>query len=62
MNQEFLSAFTDIIRDQLARENIIQIKGLGTFKQEHIQQFQEQHSNGQVVMVPPRDVVTFIPD
>lgn len=62
MNQEFLSAFTDIIRDQLVRKNSITIKGLGTFKKEHIQQFQQQHTNGRVVMMPPKDIVKFIPD
>ncbi len=62
MDQKFLTAFANVIRDQLVRKNSIQIKGLGTFKQEHVQQFQQQHSNGQVVMMPPKDVVTFIPD
>lgn len=62
MDQEFLTAFADIVRDQIVRKNEISIKGLGTFKPEHIQQFQQQHANGQVVMMPPKDVVKFIPE
>ncbi|MFH5832340.1 HU family DNA-binding protein [Halalkalibaculum sp. DA3122] len=62
MKKEFLDAFADIVRDQVARKNEIQIRGLGTFKQIHLKQRQQQHANGQVVMVPPRDVITFIPD
>lgn len=62
MEKEFLTALSEIIRDQIVRKNEIQIKGLGTFKQEHIRQHQQQHSNGQVVMVPPKDVVKFIPE
>ncbi|MDR8394218.1 HU family DNA-binding protein [Aliifodinibius sp. S!AR15-10] len=62
MEKEFLAAFADIIRNQLVRKNDITIQGLGTFKQEHIKQFQQQHKNGQVVMMPPKDIITFIPD
>ncbi|MDZ7691811.1 MAG: HU family DNA-binding protein [Balneolaceae bacterium] len=62
MEKEFLSALSDVVRDQIVRKNEIHISGLGTFKQEHIQQYQKQHPNGQVVMVPPKDVVKFIPE
>ncbi len=62
MDKEFLKAFTDIIRDQVVRKNEVEIKGLGTFRQQHIRQFQQQRTNGQVVMMPPKDVVQFIPD
>lgn len=61
MKKEFLTAFTDIIRDQIVRKNEIEIQGLGTFKQRHINQNQQQHTNGQVVMLPPKDVIKFIP-
>ncbi|MDX1637368.1 MAG: HU family DNA-binding protein [Balneolaceae bacterium] len=62
MDKEFVTAFADIIRDQIVRKNVITIKGLGTFKQIHRKQYQKQHSNGQVVMMPPKDEIEFIPD
>ncbi len=62
MDTEFLTAFADIVREQMVRKNEIQIKGLGTFKQQHRKQFQQQRTNGQVVMMPPKDIVKFLPD
>lgn len=60
MQKEFLTALADTIRDQVVRKNEIHIKGLGTFKQVHKKQYQKQHANGQVVMIPPEDQVKFV--
>lgn len=60
MEKEFLSAFADIVRDQLVRKNEVKIEGLGIFRPKHVKQFQEQYPNGKVVMMPPRDVIKFI--
>ena len=62
MDKEFLTAFTDIIREQVAQKNEIRIQDLGTFKKDHRKQFQQQRSNGQVVMMPPKDTIKFLPD
>lgn len=62
MEKEFLAAFAEIIREQVIQKNEVQIQGLGIFRKDHIKQYQEQHADGQVVMMPPKDVIRFIPD
>lgn len=62
MEREFIIAFADIIREQIAQKNEVRVKDLGTFRQKHIQQFQQQYANGQVVMMPPKDEIEFIPE
>lgn len=62
MEKEFLDAFKDIIREQTVQKKVVHIKGLGAFKREHIKQFQEQYADGRVVMLPPRNVIRFIPE
>jgi len=59
MEKEFLDAFADIVREQLVQKNDVEIGGLGTFRPKHVKQFQQQYPNGKVVMMPPRDVITF---
>ena len=62
MDSEFLKAFSEIVREELARKNKIQLDGVGAFKLEHQKQFQRQYENGRVVMMPPKDTITFIPE
>ncbi|MDX1618389.1 MAG: HU family DNA-binding protein [Balneolaceae bacterium] len=62
MEEEFLAAVTEIIREQVVQQNEIKISGLGTFKREHIKQSQEQYESGRVVMKPPKDVIRFVPE
>lgn len=62
MEKEFLSAFADIIREQVVQKNEVQISDLGVFKREHVSQFQEQFADGRVVMMPPKDEIRFIPE
>lgn len=62
MNQEFLQAFVEVVREQMARRNNVRIEGVGSFQVEHRKQFQKQYDNGRVVMMPPQDVIRFIPE
>ena len=62
MEEQFLKAFTDIIREQVARKNKVQIEGIGSFRLEHKKQFQKQYDNGRVVMMPPKDLIRFTPE
>lgn len=62
MGQQILGALTEIIREELARKNEVTIDGLGIFKSEHQKQYQKQFDDGRVVMMPPKDKITFIPD
>lgn len=60
MDQAFKEAFREVIREQVVRKNEVELDGLGTFRFEHRNQFQRQYDNGRVVMMPPRDTITFI--
>lgn len=62
MDKEFLKAFSEVVREEVARKNEVQIEGVGAFRFEHQKQFQKQYENGRVVMVPPKDTITFIPE
>lgn len=62
MDSEFLKAFTEVVREEVARKNEVRISGMGSFQFEHQKQFQKQYDNGRVVMMPPRDTITFIPE
>lgn len=62
MDQEFLGALAEVIREELTKKNEVTIDGLGVFKPEHKKQYQQQFDDGRVVMMPPKDKITFIPD
>lgn len=62
MDQEFLGALAEVIREELTKKNEVTIDGLGVFKPEHQKQYQQQFDDGRVVMIPPKDKITFIPD
>lgn len=62
MNQTFLRVFSEIIREQVSQKNEIEVKGLGVFGYQHRKQYQRQYNDGRVVMMPPKDLITFIPE
>ena len=62
MDDKFLEALTEIIREQVTRKNKVQIEGIGSFSLEHKKQFQKQFDNGRVVMMPPEDLIRFTPE
>lgn len=62
MDQEFLGTLAEVIREELTKKNEVTIDGLGVFKPEHQKQYQQQFDDGRVVMMPPKDKITFIPD
>lgn len=62
MDKEFIKAFSEIIREEVTRKNDIQLDGIGRFEFEHKKQFQKQFDSGRVVMMPPKDTITFIPE
>lgn len=43
-------------------KNSVEISGLGTFKAVHQSQHQEKRADGNTVMMPPRDVIEFVPE
>lgn len=62
MSTEITGALAEIFREEISKKNKIKIEGLGTFRHEHNKQHQQQYKDGKVVMVPPKDVIKFIPE
>lgn len=62
MNKKFLKAFSEIVREQIVRKNEVKVDGVGSFEFKHRKQFQKQFENGRVVMMPPKDTITFVPE
>jgi len=62
MDNEFLKAFSEVVRDEVAKKNEVQLEGIGSFQFRHRKQFQKQFDNGRVVMMPPKDTISFIPE
>lgn len=62
MNEKFLKAFAEVVREQVVHKNKIEIDGIGSFQLEHQKQFQKQYDNGRVVMMPPKDKIRFTPE
>lgn len=59
MKKLFIQKFKEIIREQIAEGNQVNIEGLGKFEKVHEKQEQKKYENGRVVMLPPRDKVEF---
>jgi nucleoid DNA-binding protein len=62
MDKEFLRAFSEVVREEVTQKNNVQLEGIGRFKLEHKKQFQKQFDSGRVVMMPPKDTITFVPE
>lgn len=62
MNKQFLKAFSEVVRREVAQKNEVQLDGVGAFRHRHQKQFQKQFENGRVVMMPPKDTISFIPE
>lgn len=62
MNTEIAKALTEIIRNHAIKKNSVNIEGLGTFRAVHRKQHQAQYQNGRVLLIPPKDYLTFTPN
>ena len=62
MDDEFLQAFAEVIRKQVAHRCEVELPGVGVFKAEHQKQYQQQYQDGRVVMMPPKDTIQFTAD
>ena len=62
MDKEFIKAFSEVIREEVTRKNDVYLEGVGRFEFEHQKQFQKQYDSGRVVMMPPKDTITFLPE
>ncbi len=59
MNSTFIKAFKDVLREQLAKKNSVEIDGFGRFTVVHQGQSQKKYENGRVVILPPADILEF---
>ena len=57
MDEEFLEAFKEVVREELIQHNKVHIEGLGTFSPMHRSQRKWEYKNGKVVLLPPKDYV-----
>jgi nucleoid DNA-binding protein len=62
MDEAFLQAFSEVIREQISENREMNIDGIGIFKAGHENQYQQKYQDGRVVMMPPKDTIEFIPD
>ncbi|MGK7368745.1 MAG: HU family DNA-binding protein [Candidatus Halalkalibacterium sp. M3_1C_030] len=62
MNQKIIGAFSEILREEITNRNEVSVEGLGVFKPDHKKQYQKQFDDGRVVMMPPKDKITFVAD
>lgn len=61
-SEEALDALGRIIRRTLKDGESIHVPDLGTFAVEHTPSEMKKDENDTIVMVPPKDSVTFTPD
>ena len=59
MEKIFLNALKETIREELISNNTVRIDGFGRFEKVHQNQRQKKYENGRIVLLPPRDNVTF---
>jgi len=62
LNVTFTHLLKNVFREQLLAGNTLELKGVGRWKLKHKTQHQVHRDNGQVVMMPPRDELQFVPE
>jgi nucleoid DNA-binding protein len=62
MDKKFIKAFREVVREEIVKKNTVEIDGLGRFEIVHNKQHQKKMDDGQVLMMPPQDVVEFTPE
>lgn len=60
MDPEFIEAFVEVFKKEMTRNNKVYIEGIGSFRVEHRKQFQKQYDDGRVVMMPPKETISFV--
>lgn len=58
----FIKKLKDVIREQVADNNRVLLDGVGEFHKVHQKQSRKKYDDGRVVLLPPRDIITFEPD
>lgn len=61
-HDDILQVLADYTGEQLTDGRSVHVPDLGTFDIEHRPSEMQKDEDGNIVMVPPQDVVTFTPD
>lgn len=61
-HDDVLQALADYARNRLMDGHSVHIPDLGTLDTEHRPSEMQKDEDGNIVMVPPKDVITFTPD
>ena len=62
MEPAFIKSLTQVIKEQLVKNNRVSIEGLGQFRKVHQTQEQKKLDDGRIVMMPPKDTIEFKPE
>jgi len=62
MEPQFIKSFIQVVKEQIALDNQVQIDGIGRFQKVHRVQAQEKLDDGSVVLTPPKDEIEFKPE
>lgn len=62
MEPRFIKNFIKVVKEQVAKDNRIQIDGFGQFLKVHQTQTQKKLDDGRVVLMPPKDKIEFKPE
>jgi len=62
MEPQFIKSFIQIIKEQIAADNTVNVNGLGQFQKVHQSQSHKRMDDGSVVLVPPKNKIEFKSD
>lgn len=62
MEPQFIKSFIQVMKEQIALDNRVEIDGIGRFQKVHQVQTQKKLDDGSVVLTPPKDTIEFKPD
>jgi len=62
MEPNFIIKFKEVVREQVAENNHVQLDGVGEFRKVHQKQREKKYDDGRVVLLPPKDIIKFKPD
>jgi len=62
MEPNFILKFQEVIREQMAENNIVRLDGIGEFRKVHQKQREKKYDDGRIVLLPPKDIIEFKPD
>lgn len=62
MEPQFIKSFIQIIKEQIAADNTVNVNGLGQFQKVHQSQSHKRMDDGSVVLIPPKNKIEFKSD